>query len=123
MYIFELIAEQRIREAIERGEFDNLPGMGKPLPRDELDTISPDIRMAYKIMKNAGIIPEEVELRKDIYSLQQLINACCDDDKRLEGLVKQLNAKQLRYTILMEQKGIHVPDYEYRKKVMEKLAK
>ncbi|HQG43546.1 MAG TPA: DUF1992 domain-containing protein, partial [Spirochaetota bacterium] len=104
MYIFELIAEQRIRDAMERGEFDNLPGMGKPLPRDELDTIPPDIRMAYKIMKNAGIIPEEVELRKDIYSLQQLINACCDDDKRLEGLVKQLNAKQLRYTILMEQK-------------------
>ena len=122
MYIFERIAEQRIREAMERGEFDNLPGMGKPLPKDELDNVPPELRMAYKILKNAGILPEEVELRKEIYSLQQLIDACYDDEE-MKGLVKQLNAKQLRYNILMEQKGIHITDYEYRKKIMEKLAK
>jgi len=61
-------------------------------------------------------------LRKDIYTLQQLFDACYDDEE-MKSLVKQLNAKQLRYNILMEQKGIHVTDYEYRKKIMEKLCK
>ncbi len=64
-------------------------------------------------MKNAGIIPEEVELRKDIYThYSSLSMHATMMIKRLEYLVKQLNAKQLRYTIPLEQKGIQVPDYE-----------
>lgn len=122
MYVFELIAEKRIREAMERGDFDNLPGTGKPLPKDELDNIAPELRMAYKIMKNAGILPEEAELRKEIHSLHGLINACLDDDEQLKGLVKKLNAKRLRYSMLMEHRGVHIMDYDYRKKIMEKLS-
>ncbi len=49
MYIFELIAERKIREAMERGEFDNNPLQGKPLPKDHLENVPPDLRMAYKI--------------------------------------------------------------------------
>ena len=51
------IAEQKIREAQERGEFDNLPGRGRPLELDDDAGVPDDMRMAYKILKNAGVVP------------------------------------------------------------------
>ena len=60
MYAFEIIAERRILEAMDRGEFDNNPLAGKPLPPDGLDNVSPELRMSLKILKNAGVIPEEL---------------------------------------------------------------
>ncbi|GGJ96122.1 DUF1992 domain-containing protein [Lentibacillus kapialis] len=57
MYI---IVEEKIRESIENGDFDNLPGKGKKLNvRDELPGLSPELNQAYKILKNAGFVPEE----------------------------------------------------------------
>ena len=54
------IAERRIQEAIERGEFDDLPGKGKPLHLGEDDRSVPEeLRMAYRMLKNAGLLPPE----------------------------------------------------------------
>jgi DnaJ-like protein len=56
MLALEIIAERRIKEAIERGEFDDLPGAGQPLELDELDPAIPvELRMAYRILRNAGM--------------------------------------------------------------------
>jgi hypothetical protein len=61
------IAERRIQEAIERGEFDDLPGKGNPLELGENDrTVPAELRMAYRMLKNAGLLPPEVELHKEI---------------------------------------------------------
>ena len=50
------LAERKIEEAIERGEFDDLPGAGRPLDLDDLDPLLPEeLRMAYRILKNAGM--------------------------------------------------------------------
>lgn len=63
----ERIAEEKIRAAAERGEFDHLPGAGQPLPdEDDLALVPPELRMAYRVMKNAGYLPEEVRLRREI---------------------------------------------------------
>jgi len=121
MYAFELIAERKIREAMDRGEFDNLPGKGKPLPPDGLDNLPPDMRMAYKILKNAGVIPEEVELRKNISSIQHLIRICHTEEER-ETLRKKLTISQLRYNILIERRTGRIIDHEYHLKIMEKLG-
>ncbi|MCX7678085.1 MAG: DUF1992 domain-containing protein [Spirochaetes bacterium] len=120
MYIFEKIAEQRILEAMERGEFDNLPLKGKPLPPDDLAGVPDDMRLAVKIMKNAGILPEEMLLRKEILNLQKLIEAC-DDDEEICKLRKEMNAKQLRYNILMESRKRSIGLSEYRSKILKKL--
>jgi hypothetical protein len=57
----ELIAERRIAEALAQGEFDGLPGAGKPLDLAEDPLVPEDQRMANRILKNAGYVPREVE--------------------------------------------------------------
>jgi hypothetical protein len=54
-----LVAERRIAEAIAAGEFDNLPGAGRPLELEDLSHLPPDMRMAYTILKNSGCLGEE----------------------------------------------------------------
>jgi hypothetical protein len=120
MYAFEIIAEHRIQEAMDRGEFDNNPLAGKPLPPDGLDNVSPELRMALKILKNAGVVPEEIELRREICSLLELLRACANDEERVEAQLR-LNEKQLRYNMLMEKRTGKVFLPEYHSKIMEKL--
>lgn len=62
---FEDYIGQQIREAMERGEFDNLPGAGKPLRFDE-DVFAGDKAMGYHLLKNNGYAPNEIELAKEI---------------------------------------------------------
>ncbi len=121
MYAFEIVAERKIVEAMERGEFDNNPLAGKPLPPDGLDNVSPELRMALKIMKNAGIVPEEIELRKQISSINDLLRICASDEEKVKLRVK-LNEKQLRYNMLMEKRTGRVFLPEYHEKIMAKLG-
>ena len=80
--IFEILAEQRILDAIQRGELDNLPGAGKPLEFDDDPFVSPEQRMMNRILKNAGISPREVILRKEIANLRKELEALPAGDKR-----------------------------------------
>lgn len=73
MWLIDRIAEQRIAEAIGRGEFDNLPGAGKPLCLDDEAPIPEELRVAYRILKNAGFVPPEVELRRELHEVGQLL--------------------------------------------------
>lgn len=98
------IANEKIREAQLRGEFDNLPGAGKPLPEDELRGVPDELRIGFKLLKDAGMLPEEMQLRKDMVTLQDLLLACREEEEK-EKLINQLNAKKLRYRILMEDRG------------------
>ena len=59
--MFELIAERKIAEAAAQGEFDALPGAGKPLDLEEDPLVPEDQRMANRILRNAGFVPREVE--------------------------------------------------------------
>ena len=73
MDIFTQLAERRIAEAMAKGEFDRLSGHGKPLPRDDDSLISSELRMAWRILKNAGVLPREVALRKEIADVETLL--------------------------------------------------
>jgi hypothetical protein len=61
MLSLEMIAERKIAEAAAKGEFDNLPGAGQPLDLDEDLLVPEDQRMANRILRNAGFVPQEVE--------------------------------------------------------------
>ena len=71
----DALVEARIERAIERGELSGLPGQGSPLRLDEDACVAPELRLAYRILKNAGYVPEEIELRREIMSLAVLIDA------------------------------------------------
>jgi len=92
------IAEERIRKAQEEGMFDNLPGKGKPLQLEDDSRIPEDLRLVYKILKNANCLPLEMELRKEIFSLRQLLDAATDPGVRRD-LRKQLNLLVLRHNL------------------------
>lgn len=90
MICFQKIAEQRIREAIERGDLDDLPGKGKPLSFEDDSHIPEDLRMAYKILKNAGMTPPEITLRKEISKVEELLAGTTDTREKYRQ-VKKLN--------------------------------
>ena len=66
MEFFSLLAENRIREAMEAGEFDDLQGKGQPLNLEDDSHIPSELRMAYKILKNADCLPPELTLRQEV---------------------------------------------------------
>jgi len=120
MDIFAKIAEQRIREAIENGEFNNLEGMGKPLDLSEDVWIPQDLRMSYKILKNAGCLPPELELRNEIISLRDLMNTIDDDQVRLKKM-RELNFKLMKLNELRK-KPVQLEQHpEYEDKLYKKM--
>jgi len=95
---FDKIVEERIRKAQLSGDFDDLPGQGKPLRFEDDRFIPEELRLAYKILKNAGCIPPEIELKKEIHRTEDLLGAMEDTAeryrmiKRLNFLIMKLNA-------------------------------
>ena len=65
MLSLELIAEAKIAEAVRAGAFDNLPGAGRPLELDDDRLIPQESRLAYRILRNAGFVPAEIETRRE----------------------------------------------------------
>ncbi|MBP1962967.1 DnaJ family domain-containing protein [Paenibacillus aceris] len=104
MEFMRTMAEDRIQEAIRRGELDNLPGAGKPLPPDHLENVPEELRIGFKLLKNAGLIPEEMQIRKDMLSLGDLLAVCRDGAER-QKLQRELSIKRFRYQSLMSDRG------------------
>lgn len=82
MSLFYQLAEQRIEEAIRDGAFVNLPGAGKPLALDDDRMVPEESRVAYRILKNAGFVPPELEERKEIADLRHLLASVTDEGER-----------------------------------------
>ena len=120
MIIFAKIAEERIREAMQRGDFADLPGKGKPLRLEDDSKIPSDLRMAYKILKNAGYVPEEIELLKQINSTRDLLKHCSDEKEKyqqiqkLNLLITRMNMRRAR-PVNLEQ------DQVYYEKVVDRV--
>ncbi len=75
MWLFNKCVERRIQAAADRGELDNLPGQGQPLDLDDDSGIPEDMRMAMRVLKNAGYVPEGVSIRQDIAGLEARLAA------------------------------------------------
>ncbi|MHB1416446.1 MAG: DnaJ family domain-containing protein [Chloroflexota bacterium] len=97
------IADAKIRKAMEDGEFENLPGQGRPLELEDLSAIPEEYRAGYKVLKNAGIVPQEVQLRKEMADLQDRI-AMCQSRREREALRRKLEQKTIHYNVLMERR-------------------
>lgn len=71
--MLDFLVEQRLSEAVSRGELDDLPGAGRPLELDDDPLVPEDLRLAYRILKNAGYVPPEVEQLNEIRRLEDLV--------------------------------------------------
>jgi hypothetical protein len=120
----ERVAEKRINEAIRRGEFDNLPGSGEPLKLEDDRQIPDDLRLAYKVLRNANCLPPELELKKEIRTAEELLSSLKDESakyrqiKKINYLIMKLNTmrkgsvqweeKQLYYEKMVEKVGASI---------------
>src|SRR5215510_3919535 len=101
---FSRVAESRIREAIAQGEFDNLPGAGKPLNLEEYFSTPEDLRMAFSILKNANCAPAEVELLKEVARLQHAIAETSDPAAKQE-LQQTLTNRRTELAMALERRS------------------
>jgi hypothetical protein len=93
--------EERIKEAIANGEFDNLEGAGKPLNFDDYFAAPEDVRMGYSVLKSNKFVPEEIDRLKEIGELKEQIKRCADENQK-RNLIKVLNEKTLAFNLIME---------------------
>jgi hypothetical protein len=105
------VAERRIEEAIARGELDDLPGTGRPLELDDDPLVPEELRLAYRILKNAGYVPPEVDALREISQLERLLQRDDPDAATHAKAVKKLAL--LRTTI----------ESAYYAKVLARLAR
>ena len=114
---FEKIVEERILKAQKQGEFENLDGSGKPLKFNESWSIPEELRLAFKILKNADCLPPEIELKKEIRQTEDLLAGMQETSekyrilKKLNFLIMKLNT--IRDTSIM---------FEIPQHYMEKLV-
>jgi hypothetical protein len=122
MEMFRKIAEERIRRAMEEGEFENLANRGKPLHLEDDAFVPEDLRAAYRVLKNAGCIPPELDLRREIVSLKELIERLDDDRERLRK-IRELNFKIMRLNMMRERAFSVGALPEYEEKILEKMMR
>ena len=82
------IAEQQIIAARARGEFDNLPGQGKPLVLDDDSAVPPDQRASFRVLKNSGYVPAELDQLKELRQLETGLAAAETDNEKKQLLLK-----------------------------------
>jgi hypothetical protein len=118
-----IVSEEKIKKAYKDGNFDHLPGYGKPLKLDDLSGIPEDLRMAYRMMKNAGYAPEEDSLRQEVMTIESLTRKC-EDPAEKEGLNRKLSEKLIRYNGLISKRGVQTNSAmfkNYQRKIEGKL--
>jgi len=121
MSILNNIAERRILEAIQEGVLDDLTLRGQPIPREDLSGVPEELRMGYKILKNAGYLPEELQLRQEILALQDMLNVCTSPEDK-EETKRKLSLRRLQFEMMMEKRGSSMAIREYQAKLEAKFS-
>lgn len=102
--MFDKLVEQRIREAQEAGEFDDLEGAGRPVNLEAYFNTPEELRAAYAVLKNAGVLPEEAAVLKALNEATARLQDCRDERER-EHLSRAVRDLQLKYDLLVERRG------------------
>ncbi len=121
MDILAKVAEQKILAAIARGELDNLSLQGQPISQEDDHLVPDELRMGYKILKNAGVLPEELQIKQELLQLQDLLDSCQQEEQR-QQLHKRLTTRQLQYDLLMEKRRPSAARQQYQPRIQRKLG-
>ena len=105
---WEKLAHHRIEEAIAAGQFDDLPGYGKPLDLSEYFSRPASERAGASLLKNAGVLPPEMELLKSIGKLEEELSACVDPSRH-QRLQTELQEQRVGFAMAMERRKRREP--------------
>ncbi|WP_047646175.1 DUF1992 domain-containing protein [Enterobacter asburiae] len=120
MWLLDQWAERHIRDAQKKGEFDALPGSGEPLVLDDDSHIAPELRAGYRLLKNAGCLPPELEQRREAVELADLLKGIRHDDPRHSELSRRLALLELK----LRHSGMNTEFLhgEYGERLMQKIS-
>ena len=121
MFGFDKIVERKIKEAMERGEFDELPGRGELLRLEDDSHVPEDLRLAYKILKNADCLPPELELKKEIRQMEDMLENVSDEKEKYR-LIKRINFQIMKLNMSGKRSALLEDTQIYYKKVIDKLS-
>lgn len=121
MWLIDSLAEERIQAALRAGEFDGLPGQGRPLELDDDSQVPPELRVAYRILKNAGCVPAELELRNEVDALEAMLDTI-DDDVEQRRIQRRLCLLATRLARRGHDASLLVREGAYREKLLLRLS-
>ena len=115
------IAEQKISQAIEDGSLTFDKFKNKPLPKSNDQFVPDDLKMAYKILKNSGYLPPEIEEKKEIQRIEELIASTEDEHVRLKQM-KKLNVLLMKADTRRKTPANLEAQQDYYRKVVERIS-
>ncbi len=99
---FRNLIERQIQKARLEGQLDNLKGEGEPLPdRPEEAMVDKADAIGFRIMAQAGVLPEEIAIKKQIIKQRELLDGITDPAARKDAM-KELAKLETRYGIAIE---------------------
>lgn len=117
------LSEERIKKAMDHEAFEGLSGFGKPLPKDDAAHVPEELRMGYRIMKNAGFAGEETALKKELMTVKELLKTSIDGEGRKKlSLVCEEKQKRLDELTSKRQTFARPASSFYKNRVYEKLT-
>ncbi|MCP4666359.1 MAG: DUF1992 domain-containing protein [Deltaproteobacteria bacterium] len=121
MFAFQRIVEKRIKEAQKRGTFDDLPGSGEPLEFEDDSRIPEDLRLAYKILKNADCLPPELLLKKEIKKMEDMLENIPDEREKCR-MIKSINYKIMKLNMTRNRPPLLEETQIYYDKLVDRMA-
>jgi hypothetical protein len=115
------IAEQKIAQAMQERDLNSPKWKNKPLPLDDDRFVPDDLKMAYKVMKMGGYLPPEIEERKEIKKLEDLLAVTEDEHERLKQM-KKLNVLLMKIDAQRSSPVNITSQDEYYRKVVERVT-
>ena len=117
MWGFQKLVERRIEDAQKNGDFDDLPGSGEPLRLEDDSRVPDDLRLTYKILKNADCLPPELQLRKEIRQMEDMLDGIPDEKEKYRQ-IKRINYKIMKLNLM----GKHMPLLEEKQRYFTTLV-
>ncbi len=117
---YNKIVEERIRKAQKNGEFDNLEGTGEPLNLADDQAVAEELRLAYKILKNADCLPPEIEIKKEIQQTEELLAGMTDTSEKYRT-IKKLNFLIMKLNTIRSTSFKFEEPQKYTDKLIKKL--
>ncbi|MDZ7737292.1 MAG: DnaJ family domain-containing protein [Gammaproteobacteria bacterium] len=121
MWLLDELAEQHIEQAVRNGELDDLPGAGRRLVFEDDSLVPEHLRMAHKILRNAGFAPPAVIDRKSINALEAELQRTEDEIER-RRIVGKMNCLQARLDTRSGERASMLLRSDYYDRVLERLA-
>jgi len=118
---FSKLVEQRIQAAQRDGAFEDLQGAGKPIEFEDDSGVPEDLRLAYKMLKNADFTPPEIEIKKQILQTEDLLGGMRDSREKYQA-IKKLNYLVTKLNCL-RRTPVNLEEPQYSEQIIDRLSK